>query len=68
VQKMANPDYDPNLPLQTRRGAKQALRCSHNKIDQLIRDGVLETVDGLGRITKITTSSILRAAGGKAND
>lgn len=65
MRPIADPNFDPKLPLQTRKGAAQALRVSHNRIDQLIRDGVLETADGLGRITKITTASILRAAGGK---
>jgi hypothetical protein len=64
VRPIANPDFDPALPLQTRKGAKQALRVSHNKIDELIRDGKLEVVEGLGRITRITTKSILKLAGG----
>jgi hypothetical protein len=63
VRPISDPDYNPNLPLQTRKGAKQALHVSHNKVDQLIRDGKLETVKGLGRITKITTRSILKLAG-----
>jgi hypothetical protein len=57
-------DYDPSKPVQTRRGARQALRCGHNKIDELIRTGKLKTVNGLGRITRITTDSILRVAAG----
>jgi hypothetical protein len=64
VHKVANPDYDPQKPVQTRRGAQQALRCSHNKIDELIREGKLETVPGFGRIIRITTRSILKLAEG----
>jgi hypothetical protein len=64
VRPVSNPDYDPNLPLQTRKGAKQALRVSHNRVDELIKQGKLETVKGLGRVTRITTKSILRIAGG----
>ena len=41
MRPIANPEFDPNLPVQTRKGAAQALRVSHNRIDQLIRDGVL---------------------------
>ncbi len=62
MQRISNPDYDPNKPVQTRKGAAQALRVSHNKIDELIRSGALKTVDGLGRITRITTESILKVA------
>ncbi len=65
MRALSNPDFDPTLPLQTRKGAKQALRCSHNKIDELILDGTLETVSGLGRVTKITTASILAVASGE---
>jgi hypothetical protein len=59
-------DYDPSKPVQTKRGARQALRCGHNKIDDLIKAGKLKTVPGLGRITKITTESIVRLASGDA--
>jgi hypothetical protein len=65
VRPISNPDFDPTLPVQTRKGAKQALRCSHNRIDELIRDGRLKTVSGLGRVTRITTKSILEVAAGE---
>jgi hypothetical protein len=65
MRPIADPNFDPNKPVQTRRGAAQALRVSHNKIDELIRSGALKTVDGLGRITRITTASILAVASGR---
>jgi hypothetical protein len=49
------------LPLQTRKGAKQALRVGHNKVDELIRLGKLKTVR-FGRIVHVTTESILKIA------
>ena len=64
MKPMANPHFDPTLPVQTKQGASQALRVSHNRIDALIRAGALKTVPGLGRIVKITTASILRVASG----
>jgi hypothetical protein len=55
-------EYNPALPLQTKRGAQQALRCGHNKVDQLIDAGVLNVVYLDDRIPKITTESIERVA------
>jgi hypothetical protein len=57
MRALSNPDFDPSLPLQTKRGAAQALRCGHNTIDALIKKGVLKAVT-LDRITKVTTHSI----------
>jgi hypothetical protein len=62
MRPLADSDYDATKPLQTKKGAAQALRVSHNKIDQLIRDGVLKTAPDLGRVVKITTASILKIA------
>jgi hypothetical protein len=64
MRPIADPDFDPKRPLQTRKGAAQALRVSHNKVDELIRSGALKTVENLGRITRITTESILKVAAG----
>jgi hypothetical protein len=65
MRPIANPEFDPAKPVQTRKGAAQALRCSHNRIDALIREGKLKTVTGLGRIVRITTRSILAVAHGE---
>jgi hypothetical protein len=62
VRPLADHDFNPSLPLQTKRGAKQALRCGHNKIDDLIKSGKLKTVSSLGRLVRITTESILEVA------
>jgi hypothetical protein len=64
VRPLADPDFDPKRPLQTKRGAAQALRCGHNKIDELIDRGLLKTVD-IDRRTRITTDSILALAAGE---
>jgi hypothetical protein len=61
MKKLANPDWDPSLPVQTKLGARQALLVGHNKIDELIRSKILEVVY-TGRIAKITTRSILAYA------
>jgi hypothetical protein len=61
VRPLADTDFDPERPLQTKRGAAQALRCGHNRVEELIRDGLLETVK-LDRITRVTTRSILTIA------
>ena len=65
MHKLADIDYDPNRPLQTKRGAGQALRCGHNRIDDLIDRGLLKTVL-IDRRTRITTESILAVASGEA--
>jgi hypothetical protein len=57
MRALANSDFDPSLPLQTKKGAAQALRCGHNTVDALIRRRVLKVVY-IDRIAKITTSSI----------
>jgi hypothetical protein len=61
VKPLANPDFDASLPLQTRKGARQALRIGHNKVDELIKLGKLKTVK-FGRIVHVTTDSILKVA------
>ena len=66
MRPLADQDFDPNKPVQTKKGAAQALRCGHNKVDQLIRNGLLDTVD-IDRIRRITTASILRVASGDAS-
>jgi hypothetical protein len=62
MRPLEDADYDPSRPVQTKKGAKQALLVGHNKIDALIKAGKLETVQGLGRVTHITTKSILKVA------
>ena len=64
MRPLANQDFNPNLPLQTRKGAKQALRCGHNKVDELIKKGKLKTVN-IDRLVRITTESILEVAAGR---
>jgi excisionase family DNA binding protein len=61
VKHLANPDYDPAVPLQTKRGAKQALRIGHNGVEDMIRQGRLKAVK-FGRSVRITTESILQVA------
>jgi hypothetical protein len=52
VKPLANHNFDASLPLQTRKGAKQALRVGHNKVDELIRLVKLKTV----RLVELFTS------------
>jgi hypothetical protein len=56
--------FDPKMPLQTKRGAAQALRVGQDKVDELIEGGHLELgSDSLGdRIKRVTTKSILKLA------
>jgi hypothetical protein len=61
MRALADKAYDPTRPLQTGQGARQALRCGHNKIDDLIKLGRLKTVY-VGRLRHITTQSILEYA------
>ena len=62
MQPLADADFDPSRPVQTKKGAKQALRVGKNMVDELIRTGKLKTVKGLGRVTHITTSGYLKVA------
>jgi hypothetical protein len=64
VRALADSDFDSKRPLQTKRGAAQALRCGHNKIDELIDRGALKTVE-IDRIVRVTTESILAVASGE---
>ena len=50
--------YDPTRPLQTKRGAQQALQVGKHKLQKMIREGRLKTVY-FGRDCRITTQSIL---------
>jgi len=61
MRALADKAFDPTRPLQTEQGAQQALRCGHNKIDDLIKLGLLKTVY-VGRLRRITTQSILEYA------
>jgi excisionase family DNA binding protein len=61
MRALADKAFDPTRPLQTDRGAQQALRCGHNKIDDLIKHGRLKTVY-VGRLRRISTQSILEYA------
>jgi hypothetical protein len=61
MHALADKAYDPTRPLQTDQGAQQALRCGHNKIDDLIKLGRLKTIY-VGRLRRITTQSILEYA------
>jgi hypothetical protein len=68
MKPLSRPDFDPTLPLQTDRGAEQALRVGHNRIDDLIKQKRLKVVY-FGRSRRITTESILdvAATGDRAN-
>ena len=70
MRPLANQDFNPLLPLQTKPGAAQALRCGVNNVDKLIKKRVLKTVelpdDEADRRVRITTESILAAAKGEA--
>jgi hypothetical protein len=61
MRPLANWQFDSSLPLQTKRGAKQALRCGDDKLDGLIERGLLKTVN-IGRSVRVTTESILKVA------
>jgi hypothetical protein len=61
MHALGDAEFDPALPLQTKRGTAQALRIGHNLVDDLIKARVLEVVY-IGRIPKVTTASILRVA------
>ena len=61
MRPLANWQFDSSLPLQTKRGTKQALRCGDDKVDDLIERGVLKTVN-IGRSVRVTTESIMEVA------
>ena len=61
LRPLANQDFDPKLPLQTKKGAKQALRVGMNSVEEFIRLGLLETIE-IDRRTRIKTKSIMRLA------
>lgn len=61
MRALADAGFDPLRPLQTDKGAQQALRCGHNKIDEYIKNGRLRVVY-LGRLRRITTELILDVA------
>jgi hypothetical protein len=61
VRAIADDDFDPAKPVQTRNGARQALRVGHNRVERLIKDGRLKVVY-FGRLARITTDSILAVA------
>jgi hypothetical protein len=66
VRELKDRDYNPNLPLQTKYGAAQALRVGKTSVDDFIADGLLEAVHlkndegGKPSIARVTTESILR--------
>ena len=59
MRPLADPDFNPALPLQTRRGTKQALRVGDTKVSEMIRNGELDVVDFDGAV-RVTTASIFR--------
>ena len=61
MRPLADQGFDPKLPLQTKKGAKQALRVGMNSVEELIKLGLLETVE-INRRTHIKTKSILKIA------
>jgi hypothetical protein len=62
MRPLADWQFDPNRPLQTKRGAKQALRCGEDKIEDLIERRVLKTVNLGPRLVRVTTESIMQVA------
>jgi hypothetical protein len=63
VRPLSNQHFNPNLPVQTKLGAAEALRCGHNRVEDLLRRKVLKTVN-IDRRTRITTESILAIVNG----
>jgi hypothetical protein len=61
MRPLANWQFDASLPLQTKRGTRQALRCGEDKVNDLIERGLLDTVY-IGRSLRITTTSIMKVA------
>ncbi len=57
----SNTDSVPVL-LQPKKNACKMLACGLTKVNEMIADGTLETVD-IGRHVRIKTESIYRAAG-----
>ena len=61
MRALANWQFDASLPLQTKRGTKQTLRCGDDKLEDLIERGLLDIVY-IGRSPRITTASIMKVA------
>lgn len=61
MRPLLDRQFDPSRPLQTKEGARAALRCGRNKVNELAREGKLKVVY-LGRSARITTDSILEYA------
>ena len=61
MKALTNPNFDPALPLQTKKGAGQALKIGHNQVDELIKQKRLRTVP-FGRLVRVTTKSIYEVA------
>lgn len=61
MRALADWEFDQSRPLQTKRGAKQALRCGDDKVEDLIERGLLKTVN-IGRSVRVTTESIMNVA------
>jgi hypothetical protein len=61
MRALADWKFDSSRPLQTKRGAAQALRCGEDKVDDLIERDLLKTVT-IGRSVRVTTRSILQLA------
>jgi hypothetical protein len=59
MRPLADADFNPELPLQTIPGTKQALRCSKSTVLDLVARGLLDAVD-VNTSTRITTDSIFR--------
>jgi hypothetical protein len=65
MRALGDREFDPKLPLQTKDGARQALRVGKTTVDDFIAGGLLDTVvlkdsQGVPRITRVTTESIMR--------
>jgi hypothetical protein len=67
IRALSKPDFDLRMPLQTKLGAAQALRCGLGMVDDLIEAGKLRCIY-IGRLPKVTTRSILALVEGEKNN
>lgn len=61
MRALADWQFNPNRPLQTKRGTAQALRCGLDKVEDLIKAKRVKVVP-FGGSQRITTQSILELA------
>ena len=59
MHALADDDFDPRCPVQTKRGAAKGLRCGLTKVEELRRLGKLKDAPSIDRRVRMTTQSIL---------